>query len=36
VVERVTGSECEFPRDRGAPSTIDCRSRDVKCYYVIM
>jgi len=36
VAERVTGSEHEFPRDRGAPSAIDCRLRDVKCYYVIM
>jgi hypothetical protein len=36
VTGRVTGGEREFPRDRGAPSAIDCRLRDVKCYYVIM
>ena len=36
MVERVTGSEREFPRNRGAPSAIDCRLRDVKNYYVIM
>jgi hypothetical protein len=34
--ERVTGSECEFPRACVAPSALDCRLRDVKCYYVIL
>lgn len=34
MVELVAGCEREFPRDRGAPSAIDCRLHDVKCYYV--
>lgn len=34
--KRLTGSEREFPRARGAPSALHCTLRDVKCYYIIL
>jgi hypothetical protein len=34
--KRVTGSERELPSARGAPSALDLRLRDVKCYYIVL